>query len=95
MRLSMLVSIASRAALGQVGNGTRNGGTISQIRKLIPESPAALLSFPNPGHYYNIAMPSASPSELDSLFHQLQRRMVESGEWDRYGRLYSWVLLSG
>ena len=26
-------------------------------------------------------MPTA---ELDSLFHQLQRRMVESGEWDRY-----------
>ncbi|KAI0286252.1 hypothetical protein BC826DRAFT_1109035 [Russula brevipes] len=26
-------------------------------------------------------MPTASESE--SLFHQLQRRMVESGEWDR------------
>lgn len=30
-------------------------------------------------------MPSATLSELDSLFHQLRRRMVESGEWDRYG----------
>jgi len=29
-------------------------------------------------------MPSATLSELDGLFHQLQRRMVESGEWDRY-----------
>ncbi|KAI0259520.1 hypothetical protein BC834DRAFT_629586 [Gloeopeniophorella convolvens] len=28
-------------------------------------------------------MPSATLSEQDSLFHQLQRRMVESGEWDR------------
>ncbi|KAI0275518.1 hypothetical protein BGY98DRAFT_52289 [Russula aff. rugulosa BPL654] len=28
-------------------------------------------------------MPTATPSELDSLFQQLQRRMVESGEWDR------------
>lgn len=28
-------------------------------------------------------MPNATPSELDSLFQQLQRRMVESGEWDR------------
>jgi hypothetical protein len=31
-------------------------------------------------------MPTATPSELDSLVQQLQRRMVESGEWDRYGR---------
>ena len=32
-------------------------------------------------------MPTA---ELDSLFHQLQRRKVESGEWDRYaGRFTS------
>ena len=30
-------------------------------------------------------MSSATLSELDGLFHQLQRRMVESGEWDRYG----------
>ena len=30
-------------------------------------------------------MSSAALSELDGLFHQLQRRMVESGEWDRYG----------
>lgn len=29
-------------------------------------------------------MPSTTLSELDGLFHQLQRRMVESGEWDRY-----------
>ncbi|KAH9979576.1 hypothetical protein BGW80DRAFT_1455272 [Lactifluus volemus] len=28
-------------------------------------------------------MPSATPSELDTLFHQLQRRMTESGDWDR------------
>ncbi|KAH9995227.1 hypothetical protein BJV77DRAFT_942948 [Russula vinacea] len=28
-------------------------------------------------------MSTATPSELDGLFHQLQRRMVESGEWDR------------
>ncbi|KAI0300056.1 hypothetical protein B0F90DRAFT_1817845 [Multifurca ochricompacta] len=28
-------------------------------------------------------MPSTTLSELDTLFHQLQRRMVESGEWDR------------
>ncbi|KAH9962632.1 hypothetical protein BC827DRAFT_202497 [Russula dissimulans] len=28
-------------------------------------------------------MPSATLSELDTLFHQLQRRMVESGEWER------------
>jgi hypothetical protein len=32
-------------------------------------------------------MSSATLSELDGLFHQLQRRMVESGEWDRYGPL--------
>jgi hypothetical protein len=31
-------------------------------------------------------MPTATLSELESLFQQLQRRMVESGEWDRYGR---------
>jgi hypothetical protein len=30
-------------------------------------------------------MPPSTLSELDGLFHQLQRRMVESGEWDRYG----------
>ena len=34
-------------------------------------------------------MSTATPSELDGLFHQLQRRMVESGEWDRYVRVYS------
>lgn len=28
-------------------------------------------------------MPNATLSELDGLFQQLQRRMVESGEWDR------------
>jgi hypothetical protein len=32
-------------------------------------------------------MSTATPSELDGLFHQLQRRMVESGEWDRYVRV--------
>ncbi|KAH9026247.1 hypothetical protein EDB84DRAFT_1563802 [Lactarius hengduanensis] len=28
-------------------------------------------------------MPSTTISELDTLFHHLQRRMVESGEWER------------
>ncbi|KAF8269115.1 hypothetical protein EI94DRAFT_1725994 [Lactarius quietus] len=28
-------------------------------------------------------MPSPTISELDTLFHHLQRRMVESGEWER------------
>ncbi len=32
-------------------------------------------------------MPSTTISELDTLFHHLQRRMVESGEWERYAFL--------
>ncbi|KAI9439423.1 hypothetical protein BJY52DRAFT_1195683 [Lactarius psammicola] len=28
-------------------------------------------------------MPSTTISELDTFFHHLQRRMVESGEWER------------
>lgn len=34
------------------------------------------------------AMPSPTISELDTLFHHLQRRMVESGEWERYDLLF-------
>ena len=102
VRLSTLGSIASRVRSAYCGHsisfGSENGAaherhTVAQIRKSIPQTSSArspILPLP---HY---RMPSATLSELDGLFHQLQRRMVESGEWDRYGlRTFSDVLLHG
>ena len=54
----------------------------TQIRKLIPQLTCQLAS-----RHSRTRMSSATLSELDGLFHQLQRRMVESGEWDRYDPL--------
>jgi hypothetical protein len=74
VHLSTLVSIALRLGLELV---VVLYGEHAQIRKLIRRC-----------CYPYDHMPSVALSELDSLFHQLQRRMVESGEWDRYGHLY-------
>ena len=102
VRLSTLGSIASRVRSAYCGHsisfGSENGAaderhTVAQIRKSIPQTSSQ-------SHFattsLRLAMPSATLSELDGLFHQLQRRMVESGEWDRYGlRTFSDVLLNG
>lgn len=86
MRLSTLASIAS-SEFGDAGRGTRWQITVSPKLEIICHESRVHLRSKRlqccSALTVLTVMPSPTISELDTLFHQLQRRMIESGEWER------------